>query len=269
MKILFVLLIIGIVALIWSIFEAQVFGITKIRLTNKKYNGKMKIVFISDIHYGKFYAPKRLEKIIESINYINPDIILIGGDYFDIKRNSKLNKKYMHELINQISKLNKRNRTFTVIGNHDYYICEDKEQFFNSIIANDIVVLKNNSVEVEVNGQSIAIHGLDDLFEGQVDVDKLQLNPELMNIVISHNPDVYQQFNKGFDIGFAGHNHGGQITLFGLYAPVTESEYGQKFIKQVNNLGNTVIITTKGLGTSSMPLRFFAYPEIMEIDINQ
>ncbi|MBI9108290.1 MAG: metallophosphoesterase [Spirochaetales bacterium] len=40
-----------------------------------------KIVFITDIHHGPFFSRRRVERLIQSINEMSPDLVLLGGDY--------------------------------------------------------------------------------------------------------------------------------------------------------------------------------------------
>jgi len=82
-------------------------------------------------------------------------------------------------------------------------------------------------------------------------------------ILLTHNPDLAERVNlAGIDLMLAGHTHGGQITVFGLWAPFTSSRYGQKYRGGVTETDHTTVIVTRGVGTVRLPMRFFARPEI-------
>ena len=69
---------------------------------------------------------------------------------------------------------------------------------------------------------------------------------------------------------FAGHTHGGQVTLFGLYAPVVPSRYGQRFLKGIRtNSERQPVIITNGIGTSSKNLRLFAPSEVVVLTLRK
>ena len=89
--------------------------------------------------------------------------------------------------------------------------------------------------------------------------------------LLTHTPDYAEDVDiSNTDLALAGHTHGGQITLFGLYAPKTGSRYGQRFRtgKKENSKGIPVIITN-GLGTSWMNFRLFAPSEVVLIRLHR
>lgn len=265
MKLLYCIIILMAICLFWSLIEAQLFRIKRVEIRSKKLNKDIRIVFIADIHYGKYYTASRLRRIIDSINRLTPDIIIIGGDYLYNGKKSKFNKSFLEELFSQLSYLKSKYGIFTVIGNHEYNLSKNIDSILEIIKKNKIVLLRNNTYEVILENNKLLIHGVDDLQEGHIDVQKLKINKECLNIVISHNPDFFEECDIDFDIGLSGHTHGGQISLFGIFAPITESKYGQKYIKTLNKMENSIILTTKGLGCTKLPIRFFSIPEIIEL----
>ena len=88
----------------------------------------------------------------------------------------------------------------------------------------------------------------------------LALSPDDFVILLMHTPDYAEDVAiTNTDLVLAGHTHGGQVTLFGLYAPILPSHYGQRFrggLKR-NSQGIPMIITN-GLGTSNKNIRMFA-----------
>lgn len=269
MKLFYYLIMLMAICLLWSLIEAQLYRVRKIEMKSRKINRDIKIVFISDMHYGYYYTSSRLRRIIDSINRLTPDIIIIGGDYLYNGKKSKLKKKYVEELFLQLLYLKSKNGIFTVIGNHEYNLNGDIDLILENIRKSKITLLKNDTYEVNLENEKILIHGVDDFKEGNVDVKKLKIDKECLNIVISHNPDFFQDCNIDFDIGLSGHTHGGQVNLFGIFAPITESKYGQKYIKTINEMGNSIILTTKGLGCTNLPIRFFSVPEIIELVVKK
>jgi len=265
MKLFYCFIILMAICILWSLIEAQLYIIKKVEIKSKKLNKDIKIVFISDIHYGNYYTASRLRRIISSINALTPDIIIIGGDYLYNGKKSKFNKKFLEELFCQLSYLKSKKGIFTVIGNHEYNLSKNMDSILEIIKRNNIILLKNNTYEVILENKKLLIHGVDDLQKGHIDVQKLQIDKECLNIVISHNPDFFEECDIDFDIGLSGHTHGGQINLFGIFAPITESKYGQKYIKTLNRMENSIILTTKGLGCTKLPIRFFSLPEIIEL----
>jgi hypothetical protein len=60
---------------------------------------------------------------------------------------------------------------------------------------------------------------------------------------------------------FSGHTHGGQVTFFGLWAPYLPSDYGQKYLKGIVETNGITVLISNGIGTSALPIRFFARPQ--------
>ncbi|MGH4051165.1 MAG: metallophosphoesterase [Clostridium sp.] len=257
--------------ILWMLIEAQVFKIRRIKIKNKKIPKKFsnfKIIFISDIHYGKYFRNNRLINIVKKINKLEPDIIIMGGDYLDISVKSKKDvTKYLDKEFEVLKKLRAELGIFTVLGNHDYFI--GKENLLNKINSSSFKILKNTKELISIEGYSIQITGLDDLIEGNPEVNVLKKNSNNFTIAISHNPDFFSDYKNviEYDLGLSGHTHGGQVTFFGLCAPYTSSKYGQRYLKKIVHEENRDIVLTSGIGNGMLPIRFFATPEIVEITL--
>ncbi|AJA47134.1 metallophosphoesterase [Clostridium pasteurianum DSM 525 = ATCC 6013] len=267
MLLLYIIVFFLALGLLWALLEAQAINITKIKLKSTKSNNKIKIVFISDLHYGDYYFKGRLKNIVNKTNMLHPDLVILGGDYLFVEENTKFNKDILHKFLDEINRIKAKHGVIAVLGNHEYYLKEHMKPLLEGMQKNNVNILINKTYSMEFENTKVLFHGLDDLKSGQLTIDNLQINEKYLNITISHNPDFFEEYNVNFDIGLSGHTHGGQINLFGLYAPVTESSYGQKFIQTINNKNNSVIVTSKGLGCSRIPIRFFAAPEIVELNI--
>lgn len=97
--------------------------------------------------------------------------------------------------------------------------------------------------------------------------------PEDFAILLTHNPDLLatqlRLHPRTWDVSLAGHLHAGQITLFGLWAPIVPSEYGQRYRTGWRKEHGTLILDTNGVGEVTAPLRFFAPPEVHLITLRR
>ncbi|MCB2291895.1 metallophosphoesterase [Clostridium sp. CS001] len=257
--------------ILWILIEAQTYRVRRVKVKNSKIPksfNRFKIVFISDIHYGKLFRAKRLIKIVNRINKLGPDIIIIGGDYLDISVKSRKDlSKYLDIEFEILKKLKAKNGIFTVLGNHDYY--KKRELLLERINSSSFRLLKNAKEFINIGEDSIEIIGMDDLVQGNPKANMLKENSNNFTIAISHNPDFFSDYKKliNYDLAFSGHTHGGQVTFFGLYAPYTSSKYGQRYVKKIVYEEKREIILTNGIGNGMLPIRFFAIPEIVEIEL--
>ncbi len=256
---------------LWIIIEAQVYRVLKIKIKNDKIQksfNNFKIVFISDIHYGRFFRANRLIRIVNRINKLEPSIIIIGGDYLDISVKSKADvSKYLDREFKILKKLRAKSGICTVLGNHDYFTRRDS--LLSEINSSSFKLLKNTKEIINIGGSSIELIGVDDLVEGNPEASILKENSNKFTIAISHNPDFFSDYKKviNYDLGLSGHTHGGQVTFFGLYAPYTSSKYGQKYVKKIVHEEDREIVLTHGIGNGVLPIRFFAIPEIVQITL--
>lgn len=74
-----------------------------------------KIVFISDIHHGPFFSRSRVADLVERINRLNPDMVILGGDY--VHRN----RKYIQPFFDELRKLKTMLGVYAVLGNRDHW----------------------------------------------------------------------------------------------------------------------------------------------------
>ena len=97
------------------------------------------------------------------------------------------------------------------------------------------------------------------------------ISQEDFTVLLTHTPDYVEEPEAGIaDLSLAGHTHGGQVTLFGLYAPITASKYGMKYRTGLKrSCHGTPIIISNGLGTSRRPIRLFAPTDIVVVTLRR
>lgn len=222
-----------------------------------------KIVFVTDIHFGTLLSIERVRKIINRINKLNPDIIIMGGDYISG------DSKYIKPLFDELKKLVPKHGIYAVLGNHDHW--EDSELTKQLMTRNRINICDNKSYWINIKNDSIKIGGVGDLWNDKqlLDSTTFDIKESDFSILISHNPDYIEQIPDNIiDLTLCGHTHGGQITLFGLWAPVIPSRYGQKYRYGLKYFKNTTAYISSGIGTINPPVRLFCRPEIVVINLN-
>lgn len=241
---------------IWSFFIEPNLLVVK-NYTFKEFGDK-KIVFVSDFHIAK-NERKRLQKIVNTINEIEPDLVLSGGDF--IKGHDGKYTLPIEEQVKEFKKL--KAPMITVLGNHDGWY--DKDWVRETLQANGIIVLENSNTKFE--GLSIA--GVEDIQTGFPDVEMALIGTEHPTILLSHSPDIYYDVHEKVELILAGHLHGGQIYLPFIGALNVPSNYGNKFVRGLIEETHNKMLVTKGLGTSILPLRFGAIPEIIVISAEE
>lgn len=221
-----------------------------------EFDGK-KIVFIADIHHKYFFSVKRIRALVNSINNMKPDVILLGGDYI------VYSSSYAAPCFAELKNLHAPMGVYGVLGNHDYW--EGKNIVLQEMKNAGISTLINDARWLKIGKGRIKIGGTGDYWE-----DKTDISPTVEGttekdtvILITHNPDFVELIkDKRIDLVLSGHTHGGQVTLFGLWAPFIPSANGNKYRTGVIKTDFTKVLVTNGVGSIGIPLRFFAPPQI-------
>lgn len=224
----------------------------------------LRALLMSDIHVGgPDMPPRRLERIVAGINALEPDIVLIAGDFVTDKR--LVTRHYSHdEAIAPLAALRPRLATLAVMGNHDHW--RDGEAAHRALARAGIRVLDNQAVQVGL----VAVGGLDDDFTGRADLPATLAalgrlrGPKL---ILSHSPDPFPALPDDVSVMAAGHTHCGQVAP-PLIGPLsTMSDYGRRYVCGVIREGGKTLVVTAGLGTSGIPLRLGAVPDLWLIEI--
>lgn len=225
---------------------------------------EIKALLISDIHVaGPDMPPGRLVRIVRQINALAPDIVLIAGDLVSDK--SVATRHYsLADAVPPLSALRPRLGTFAVLGNHDHW--RNAEAARAALAAANVTILDNEAARAG----PLAIGGLDDAFTGHHDVAATVADMRSVGgvpIVLSHSPDPFPDMPADVSLMLAGHTHCGQIRLPLIGAISYMSEHGDLYgCGIVRESGRTLIISA-GLGTSMLPLRLGAVPDMWLIEI--
>lgn len=223
-----------------------------------QFNGK-KIVFISDIHHSPFFDKNRVYNLVNQVNDLNPDLILLGGDYVSGDSN------YIPPVFSSLAKLKAPLGVYAVLGNSD-----PQYWTLKTIPQSNMTYIGNKGTWIQLNGSRIRLGGVGDYNNG-VQIQNATIKPVSSQdfvILLSHNPDYFPKVDKSkVDLVLSGHTHGGQLTFFGLWAPVVYSDYGNKYRTGIIKENNTTMIINNGIGTVYAPVRFFARPQIYVITL--
>ena len=218
------------------------------------------VLALSDIHVaGPDMPPERLVRIAEKLNAIEPDLVVIAGDLVSEKRIAT--KLYPPgQMADALAKLGADQGVLVVPGNHDHWagiepIVAALEEAGISIAANEAV--KRGPLLVAAIDDHFTDH--DDVAATFASLDALGPGP---TIVVTHSPDVIPELPRPVDAAFAGHTHCGQISLPVLGPVAYMSRFGDRYAcGDIDDNGQRVFVTA-GLGTSLLPLRFGAPPDV-------
>lgn len=220
---------------------------------------ELRVLLISDIHVaGPDMSPSRLRQIVRQANKLRPDLILIAGDLVSDKRVSTRTYS-LTDAVAPLRELKGRLGVFAVLGNHDHWR--------NAAAAG--LALKDAGIHMLDNSAAragpLVVGGLDDPFTRHDDLQAtLQAMRELggVPILLSHSPDPFPAVPTDVELMVAGHTHCGQIRLPLIGALSYMSEHGDRYACGLIRESGKVLVVSAGLGTSLLPLRLGAVPDM-------
>jgi predicted MPP superfamily phosphohydrolase len=88
--------------------------------------------------------------------------------------------------------------------------------------------------------------------------------------MICHSPEQYPKVESaGFDLYLTGHTHGGQVCLPGGHILVKGASVPRKILKGKWRYHSMTGYTSRGVGSTSLPVRFFCPPEMTFITLKK
>lgn len=230
---------------------------------NKYVEEPINIVMVSDIHLGNIIRNKRLRKMVQTINSLNPDFIAIAGDIID----SNITPFTERNMAEEFSHLKSKYGTYAVLGNHDL-MTRSIDKIVAILNENKVNILRDEAVLIN---DSFYIIGRDDvtikLYTKENRKPLKDITKELDNskplILIDHNPkDVKESYNANIDLQLSGHTHKGQISPLNFVTKrAFEVDYGHLQKDSFN------VIVSSGYGTWGPPIRLGSKSEIVVIKL--
>ena len=229
----------------------------------------LRIAVLSDIHADDWFVDqKKLRSIVERTNQLEPEVIVILGDY--MVSNGYVKRRVEPEVFAATLKdLRAPLGVYSVLGNHDWWYIGAKVR--QGLEQNGIKVLENEVLELNVRGTSLWLVGLSDLWtRPQMIAETVGKVPEGQPMIaLAHNPDIFPNVPERVPLLLAGHTHGGQVRFPLIGSVVEASEYGERFVKGHVFENNHHLFVTSGIGTSILPVRFRVPPEIVLLTVKR
>lgn len=270
--------------LIEMIRELRDFRVTKYRICSQKLNGikrEKKIIFLSDLH-NRMYGEEN-GRLLESIRNQHPDLILIGGDML-VRKDGNSYDKTVHFL----AKLPGICPVYCANGNHEQKLKElpDKyeqsyEEYKKALTASGIHMLENASETVKLEEVPVKLSGLEIPLGAYVRFGKKELSLKEITdrigehgddyqILLAHHPGYMKEYLAyGADLILGGHYHGCVVQLPGIGGVIsTNFTLFPKYSGGIYQEGEQTAVVSRGLGTHSVPLRLWNWPELIVLELS-
>ncbi|MEM9281094.1 MAG: metallophosphoesterase [Verrucomicrobiota bacterium] len=212
----------------------------------------LKIAVMGDFHHDDFGDDGLIRRAVRRINDEKVDLVMLVGDYISD------DARALDPLCAALSDLRPRLRSFAVYGNHDRW--HDHGRFSETLADAGITLLTNEAVEFD----SFAVAGLDSYWGGLPNIDGTfnQVPPEKPVLLGLHEPDPFDLISDSrLALQVSGHTHGGQVCA-PVFGPILLPQYGKQYPYGLYQREGRSLFVTRGIGTLSIPVRFFCAPEV-------
>ena len=221
----------------------------------------LRVAHLSDFHLG-FPSRGRVatERAVAWVAKRQPDLVCITGDLVSHPRGVPL----LVELLRTLE------QPYVVLGNHDVAVTRDP---FSRAAELDGLrevahLLRDAAAVIERDGRVIQIVGVDaeSYPRGLARPWELADTRADLRILLCHFPGIERRLPAGaFHLVLAGHLHAGQIVVPYPGGRVTLAHPGARFVSGLYPAAGGTMHISPGTGTTFVPFRFFARPEVTEL----
>ena len=235
------------------------------------------ILHLSDLHLESLqFSPDR---ILKAVSTFSPDLIVFTGDLISTRTDLDKVEKYLEPLHAIHGK-------YFVMGNNDY------SHFSNALFKRYLECLHTLGWNVLCNDAAylsdlgLMIIGVDDPATARDNTEQAYLQSQKLlssspapsstsqpfRLVLAHSTDCIDDVIRqgGADLMLTGHTHGGQIRIPGMKPFITNTYLGQHGIYEgYHQIDGIPVYISRGIGTSKIPFRLGALPEITCFTLHQ
>jgi len=255
-------LILIILTTFYAIFiEPQWLNINIHDLRQDKNIDAIRIAHLADMHIQKLGW--REAKVIDQVMNLEPDLVVLSGDVIDKAESLSI----LHSFLTELGDI----KSIAVLGNWEYWSGVDLHDLYEEYQHHNFRLLVNDVASYQIKERSIQVLGFDDFTAGKPNYDLLQyIDDSDLKILVQHSPGFFDNLSSSlnsqlFDLCLSGHTHGGQVTLFG--SPIWMPPGSGSFSAGLYQTPFCELFVSKGIGTSILPIRFWARPEITVFDL--
>ncbi|WP_451643372.1 metallophosphoesterase [Streptomyces virginiae] len=216
-----------------------------------------RIAVVSDVHLGPVLGRAHAQRIVDTVNRTQPDLIAIVGDLVDGSVPD------LGPAAEPLRGLTARHGSFFVTGNHEYF--SGAEQWVEHVRELGLTPLENarralphfdlagvNDIQGEREGSG------PDFRAALGDRDRTRAA-----VLLAHQPVViHDAVRHGVDLQLSGHTHGGQLWPGNFLA-----ELANPTVAGLERYGDTQLYVSRGAGAWGPPVRVGAPSDITVVEL--
>ncbi|MFB7182867.1 metallophosphoesterase [Streptomyces sp. NPDC056257] len=216
-----------------------------------------RIAVVSDVHLGPVLGRAHTQRIVDTVNRTQPDLIAIVGDLVDGSVPD------LGPAAEPLRRLSARHGSYFVTGNHEYF--SGAQQWIDHVRELGLTPLENarralphfdlagvNDIQGETEGKG------PDFQAALGDRDRSRAA-----VLLAHQPVViHDAVRHGVDLQLSGHTHGGQLWPGNYLA-----ELANPTVAGLERYGDTQLYVSRGAGAWGPPVRVGAPSDITVVEL--
>lgn len=206
---------------------------------------KTSILYLTDLEYGGYVGEQQLDKLQKLINTLDYDVILFGGDLFDLDYNVVSDD--IQILTEFLRSLKAPRGKFAIFGDFDLQT-ESRKNVVNKVLSDSNFEILNNQLTLYLNySQSVSLYGYS--YSDQL---KENIDTESLSLALIHNLELVNQLSDA-DLILCGNSHHKQIN-WPFSSEIRPGQHGNLYY-------------SGGVGLTGEYKRLFNDPEVVIIQL--
>ena len=240
-----------------------------------------KIVQLSDIHSGSFWSKKAVQRGIDMVRELEPDLVLFTGDIVNDTSDE------LEPWLSEFGRITAPHGVYSVLGNHDYgdYVQWPSEEAKKANLERLIAMQKSMGWKVLLDehvfigpNKDLALIGIQNWgakgrFPKYGNLEKAYQGAEsaAFKLLMSHDPshwraEVLEKY-KDIHLMLAGHTHGAQFGIETAKLKWSPVKYMYEEWAGLYQENKQFLYVNRGFGYIGYPGRFGIRPEITLLEL--
>ena len=222
----------------------------------------VRVALITDLHAGAVRSASFTQQVVDLVDAEHPDLVVVAGDLVDGDA-----ARYAPEIA-PLAGLEAPLGVYATTGNHEMF--RDTANWVTAFEAVGLTVLQNAAVPLERGGATVTLAGVHDLtgvgrWAPDYDAALAGTDPAAFTLLAAHQPlQALDVEGRGVDLQLSGHTHGGQMWPVNYLVPLQQPMLEGKAV-----VGDTTVVTSRGVGAWGPAVRVAAPPEVPIITLRR
>lgn len=215
----------------------------------------LKVVVLSDIHYGSTGSLLSLDRMVDNINKQEADVVILAGDVFD----NYIGNLSHDEFASAMNRIESKLGVYAITGNHEFKL-NSLEQIIYFYEGTQVKLLLDEEVVID----NIRLVGRIDYKHGRKELSEVVSDSNLPLVVLDHQPQYFRDA-EGVNaiLQISGHTHNGQIFPGDIIVYFYNLILFNSPSNGISNFDDFTLAITRGYGTWGFPMRLSGASQIL------